>query len=63
MLLVTSALNTVEESMMELKRDPVEDTEEYKAVAEEVESMAESLVDPNIRYGRYFLLKKKRRDC
>lgn len=55
MLLVISALNIVKESVMELKKDPVEDTEEYRAVAEEVESMAEALVDPNIRYGRYFL--------
>ena len=40
---------------MELKKDPVEDTEEYKAVAEEVESMAEALVDPNIRYGEILI--------
>lgn len=46
---------------MELKRDPVEDTEEYKAVAEEVESMAETLVDPNIRYGRYFFVEEEKK--
>lgn len=46
---------------MELKKDLVEDTEEYKAVAEEVESMAELLVDPNIRYGRYFLVEEEKK--
>lgn len=47
--------------MVELKRDPVEDTEEYKAVAEEVESMAQALVDSNIRYGRYFFVEEEKK--
>lgn len=46
---------------MELKRDPVEDTEEYKAVAEKVESMAELLVDPKIRYGRYIFVEEEKK--
>lgn len=46
---------------MELKRDPIEDTEEYKAVAEKVEYMAESLVDSNIRYGRYFFVEEEKK--
>lgn len=46
---------------MELKKDPVEDTEEYKAVFEEVESMAESLVDSDIRYGRYFFVEEEKK--
>lgn len=61
MLLVISALNIVKESVMELKKDPVEDTEEYRAVAEEVESMAEALVDPNIRCGRYFFVEEEKK--
>lgn len=62
MLLVTSVLNIVRETMMEIKRDPIEDTEEYKAVVEEVESIAQSLVDSNIRYGRnYFVEEEKKR--
>ena len=63
MLLVISALNIVKESVMELKKDPVEDTEEYRAVAAEVESMAEALANPNIRYGRYFFVEEEKRDC
>lgn len=51
----------VKEATMEIKRDPVEDTEEYKAVAEEVESMAEALVDPNIRYGRNFFVEEEKK--
>ncbi len=47
---------------MEIERDLIEDTEEYKAVVEEVESIAQSLVDSNIRYGRnYFVEEEKKR--
>ena len=58
MLLEIFTLSIVKEATMEIKRDPVEDTEEYKAVAEEVESMAEALVDPNIRYGLFIVQLK-----
>lgn len=30
-------------------------------MAEEVESMAEALVDPNIRYGRYFFVEEEKK--
>lgn len=46
---------------MELKKDPIENTEEYKAVVEEVERMAEALVDGNIRYGRYFCVEQEKK--
>lgn len=45
-----------------LKHDPVEDTEYFKSVAEEVEREAQAMVAPDIRMGRYELveLEKKR---
>ena len=46
---------------MEPRRDPIEETEEYKAVAVEVENMAEALVDSNIRYGRYHFVEQEKK--
>lgn len=47
---------------MEIKHDPVEETDEYKAVVDDVEQMAEALVNQDIRYGRFHFveLEKKR---
>lgn len=46
---------------MEIKRDPIENTDEYKAVVDEIDSMAEALVDSNIRYGRYFFVEQEKK--
>lgn len=48
--------------MSKIKHDPVEETEEYKAVVDEVEKMAERLVNPKVRHGRdYFVEEEKKR--
>lgn len=47
--------------MREVKHDPIEDTQEYKAVVDEVNAMAEALVDSNIRYGRYFFVEQEKK--
>lgn len=46
---------------MEIKRDPIENTDEYKAVVDKIDSMAEALVDSNIRYGRYFFVEQEKK--
>lgn len=49
-------------TMREIKYDPIEDKHEYKAVVNEVNAMAESLVDSDIRYGRdYFVEEEKKK--
>ena len=47
--------------MTEIKRDPIENTAEYKAVVGEIENMAESLVASNIRYGRFFFVEQEKK--
>lgn len=47
--------------MGEIKHDPIEDTEEYKAVVDEVEREAEALVDEKIRYGRYMYVEEEKK--
>ncbi len=46
--------------MREIKHDPIEDTEEYQAVVDKINEMAESLVDSNIRYGRYHFVEEEK---
>ena len=46
---------------MEIKRDPIENTAEYKAIVDEIDNMAESLVDSNIRYGRSFFVEQEKK--
>lgn len=48
-------------SKVEIKHDPIEDTEEFKAIIEDVNMEAESLVEENIRYGRYFLVEQEKK--
>lgn len=47
--------------MSEIKHDPIEGTDEYQAVIEEVEKMAEELIDSDIRYGRYFFVEMEKK--
>lgn len=47
--------------MVEIKHDPIEDTEEFKAVIEDVNMEAEALVEENIRYGRYFFVEQEKK--
>ena len=46
---------------MEIKRDPIENTAEYKAIVDEIDNIAESLVDSNIRYGRSFFVEQEKK--
>lgn len=43
------------------RHDPVEETDEFKAVIDEVEKEAESLVDPSIRFARYMYVEEEKK--
>ena len=47
--------------MSEIKHDPIEDTEEFQSIIEEVEREAEALVEDNIRYGRFFFVEQEKK--
>lgn len=44
-----------------LKHDPIEDTEEFKAIIDEVNREAEALVSSDIWYGRYFFVQQEKK--
>lgn len=44
-----------------IKHDPIEDTEEFQAVIDEVNKEAESLVESDIRLGRYYFVEKEKK--
>ncbi len=44
-----------------LKHDPIEDTEYFKAIVRDIEIEAESLVDPEIRIGRFPLVEREKK--
>lgn len=43
------------------KHDPIEDTEEFKAIIDEVDREAEALVESDIRIGRYKLYEREKK--
>ena len=43
------------------KHDPIEDTEEFKAIIDEVDREAEALVESDIRIGRYKLIEREKK--
>lgn len=44
-----------------LKHDPIEDTKYFKSIIEEVDKEAESLVDPEIRFGRFSFIEREKK--
>ena len=44
-----------------IKHDPIEDTEEFQSIIEDVNREAESLVEQNIRYGRYYFVEQEKK--
>ena len=44
-----------------LKHDPIEDTDFFKAIIEEVNKEAESLVEPEIRCGRFTFVEREKK--
>ena len=44
-----------------LKHDPIEDTEYFKSIIEEVNKEAESLVEPEIRLGRFTFIEREKK--
>lgn len=44
-----------------IKHDPIEDTEEFQAIIDEVDKEAESLVESDIRFGRYYFIEKEKK--
>lgn len=44
-----------------IKHDPIEDTEEFQSIIEDVNKEAESLVEQNIRYGRYYFVEQEKK--
>ncbi len=44
-----------------IKHDPIEDTEEFRSIIEEVDKEAESLVESDIRFGRYYFVEKEKK--
>lgn len=47
--------------MGEIKHDPIEDTEEFRAIVDEIDAIAESLVDSSIRYGRHYFVELEKK--
>ena len=43
------------------KHDPIEDTEEFKTIIDEVNREAESLVKSDIRVGRYYFVEQEKK--
>ena len=44
-----------------LKHDPIEDTEYFKSIIEEVDKEAESLVGTEIRIGRFSFVEREKK--
>ena len=44
-----------------LKHDPIEDTEYFKSIIEEVDKEAESLVGSEIRFGRFSFVEREKK--
>lgn len=44
-----------------IKHDPIEDTEEFQSIIGDVNREAESLVEQNIRYGRYYFVEQEKK--
>lgn len=43
----------------QIKHDPIEDTEEFQTIIDEVNKEAESLVESDIRFCRYYYVEKE----
>ncbi len=43
-----------------IKHDPIEDTEEFRSIIEEVDREAESLMESDIRFCRYYYVEKEK---